>query len=222
MQHAPRTPSVEDRLRMPDEERLRADGDGAGGLSAFLTPALVVVVLALQAIVWWRAVAWFPQLPAEIPTHFNGAGVPDRWSPKSVGAWFLLPGISLAMLVFLGAIGWGLGALVRNAPGLCNMPKKELFLRLSPEGRMAAVAPTRTFLFATIALFQGMFAWMIEGSARVATGASTTLPIWPVLVVVGGVFILLVPYFLATGRAIERAASREGVTDGGAKPAAKA
>ncbi|MFM1822581.1 MAG: hypothetical protein RI967_847 [Planctomycetota bacterium] len=196
---------------MPDEEALRAGRRGGGSLFATV---LAVFVVLLHAVVWWRAAAWYPQLPEQIPMHFDGSGAPDRWSPKSVGAWFLLPAIAAGMMLFLGAIGWGLGALVRNTPGLCNMPKKELFLKLSPEGRMIAVAPTRLFLLATMALFQGMFAWMVEGSARVAMGTSATLAVWPVFVVVGGVLVLLVPYFVATGRAIEREARREGVIDG--------
>ncbi len=206
---AHRDTTFEERLRLPDEEGLRAGRRGGG---AVLLAILVVVLL--QAVIWWRAASWYPQLPEQIPMHFDGSGTPDRWSPKSVGAWFMLPGLSLGMLVFLGAIVWGMGALVRHTPGLCNMPKKDLFLKLSPEGRMAVVAPTRAFLLASLALFQGMFAWGVEGSARVAMGTSATLAVWPVFVVVGGMFVLLVPYFIATGRAIEREARREGVIDG--------
>jgi hypothetical protein len=206
---AHRDTTFEERLRLPDEEGLRAGRRGGG---AVLLAILVVVLL--QAVIWWRAASWYPQLPEQIPMHFDGSGTPDRWSPKSVGAWFMLPGLSLGMLVFLGAIVWGMGALVRHTPGLCDMPKKDLFLKLSPEGRMAVVAPTRAFLLASLALFQGMFVWGVEGSARVAMGTSATLAVWPVFVVVGGMFVLLVPYFIATGRAIEREARREGVIDG--------
>jgi len=78
---------------------------------------------------------------------------------------------------------------------------------------MVAVAPTRTFLLATLAIFQGMFVWMVEGSARVAVSEGAVLPSWPVFVCVGAVLALLVPYGAATGRAIEREAAREGVAE---------
>jgi hypothetical protein len=187
-----------------------------GGGDANSTRAiLLAAALVLHAAVWWRAIAWYPDLPDSIPTHFDAGGVPDGWAAKSSGAWFLLPGIALGLMVFLGAIGWGLGALVRSSPGLCNMPRKELFVRLSPEGRMVAVAPTRTFLLATLAIFQGMFVWMVEGSARVAVSEGAVLPSWPVFVCVGAVLVLLWPYYLATGRAVVREAEREGVAGGG-------
>lgn len=38
----------------------------------------------------------FARLPARIPTHWNFAGAPDQFSPKTFGAW-LLPGITLLM-----------------------------------------------------------------------------------------------------------------------------
>jgi len=180
---------------------------------SFALQGLLALALALHATVWWRAIAWYPDLPDRIPIHFDLSGQPDGFASKASGAWFLLPGIALGMLVLLGAASWGLGALVRSSPGLCNMPRKKLFLKLSPEGRMVAVAPTRTFLLATLAIFQGMFVWMVEGSARVAVSEGAVLPSWPVFVCVGAVLVLLVPYGAATGRAIEREAEREGVAE---------
>jgi hypothetical protein len=181
----------------------------AGG--AATTTLLVVLVLCLHAAIWWTAIAWYPDLPDRLPMHFDAAGEPDRFAPKSVGAWFLLPGIALGMLVFLGAVSWGIGALVRSSPGLCNVPRKDVFLRLSPEGRLAVAGPVRRFLLATLVIFQGMFVWMVEGSARVAVGDCATLASWPVLVCVGAVLGLLWPFYRSTGKAIERQARREGV-----------
>jgi len=199
-----------DRLRRRARSRSEPGGSTQGAIALWAT-----LVFVLHATVWWRAIAWYPDLPNRIPIHFDLSGQPDEFASKTSGAWFLLPGIALGLLLFLGAIGWGLGALVRSSPGLCNMPRKELFVRLSPEGRMAVVAPTRAFLLATLAIFQGMFVWMVEGSARVAMSEGAVLPSWPVFLCVGAVLLLLWPYYVATGRAVVREAEREGVAGGG-------
>lgn len=82
---------------------------------------------------WWAAVllgaaadlAWhYPQLPASMAVHFNAAGVPDRWSPKSefLTTWIL-------MTLLLGGLFAGLRVLVRFLPaGYINMPRREYWL----------------------------------------------------------------------------------------------
>ena len=50
--------------------------------------------------------AWlYPSLPDVIPTHWNIAGEADGFGPKPVAAW-LLPGIALGLLGFLGLVPW--------------------------------------------------------------------------------------------------------------------
>lgn len=82
---------------------------------------------------WWAAVllgaaadlAWhYPQLPASMAVHFNAAGVPDRWSPKSefLTTWIL-------MTLLLGGLFAGLRVLVRFLPAdYINMPRREYWL----------------------------------------------------------------------------------------------
>lgn len=82
---------------------------------------------------WWAAVllgaaadlAWhYPQLPASMAVHFDAAGVPDRWSPKSefLTTWIL-------MTLLLGGLFAGLRVLVRFLPAdYINMPRREYWL----------------------------------------------------------------------------------------------
>ena len=76
----------------------------------------------LQAVLWWRVIAWSPELPERYPIHFNFRGQPDGWSTNRA-AWFLLPMISLVLLLLFGAIAAWTQSLARKAPGLMNIPR---------------------------------------------------------------------------------------------------
>jgi hypothetical protein len=110
--------------------------------------ACIGLVVAGQALIWWRALAWYPHLPDRIPMHFNGSGTPDRWADRG-WEWFLLPGMSALLVALFAAIALFLDWMAMRTPALINVPNKELFVRLSPTGRMRVVAPTRVFLLWT-------------------------------------------------------------------------
>lgn len=169
----------------------------------------LALVLALQAAVWVRAAALYAVLPERFPIHFDGAGEPDRWTARSAGAWFGLCVIPLALALFVGAIAWWLPSLARAAPSLVNVPRKDLFLRLSPEGRASIVSPVRVHLLWTIAVVEAMFLLVQEGTARVASGSWSTLPVWPVFAVVGAIIAPIPWMYVAVRRAIEREAMAE-------------
>jgi hypothetical protein len=182
--------------------------------------ALLALVAVAQAALWWRVFAWASQLPERYPIHFDFAGKPDGWTTKRA-VWFLLPAISLALLALFGGIIAWTGSLARSAPGIVNVPKKDLFVKLSPDGRAAVLAPTRVFLAWMLVLITALFIFIVEGSARVAVGQATTLPSWPVFVFLGCVFATLPAMMIATTRAIDRRAAEEGVSlsGAGARPA---
>jgi len=203
---------------MPDEPRHPSDDmmaeDRAGGLSgpAFLA-TLWFAVIAAQAAVWWRAVAWFGQLPPRFPSGFDAAGNPRGWTATSAPAWFAAPAFALALAALIVGVALLTGNLVVHRPKLVNVPSKELFLQLSPAARLRAVArPTRIFLLWTLFLMSLLFLWIVEGTARVAVGSAATLPSWPVLAFLGLEVATLPVYLIAVIGGVKREADREGVT----------
>ena len=186
---------------------------------------LALSVLACAAI-WWRALAWLPSLPERYPIHFNARGEPDGWS-TSRAAWFLLPAIATVLLVGNLLLGRMLAGLARTAPGLMNIPRKELFVRLSARGREAVLGPTLAFLGFVLLLVELLFLFILEGTGRVAASGARMLPPWPVFVFLGLVFATLPAFLIATIRAVDREAAAEklvggvpgGVSGGGAPPA---
>jgi uncharacterized membrane protein len=142
--------------------------------------------VVLQIAVWWRAAVWYPRLPDRYPIHFDASGTPDGWASKSVGTWFLLPLVSLVMTgLMMGLALGGINAMARHTPGLINIPRKDEFLRLSPEERVRVLGPMSVFLLMVGAMEGGLFLWLVEGIGRVATGAAQTLSPWAVFVFVG-------------------------------------
>jgi len=185
-------------------------------LLAALVSGFVLAHLAL----WWRAIHWFPQLPERFPIHFDAAGTPDGWSTNHA-AWFLLPAISLGLSAFLGAIARWSASLARNAPALFNVPRKELFLKLSPDGRARVAGPTQAFMAWLLMLLQLLFLYILEGSGRVAVGLDATLPSWPVFVFLGLVFATLPVYLIGTIKVVDRCAADEGILSDAGGPRAR-
>lgn len=170
-----------------------------------------VLVLGMLALLWWRAGGWFPELPERIPMHFDSGGRPDGWAAKSVGSWFLLPALGTLWVLLLLAISRWVERLAGSHPKWCNLPRKKLFVALSPAGRSSALQPTRRFLLGLGALVVLLFGWIVEGSARVAVGRWTELPSWPLFLFLGAVVVLLVGFVAATSQSIEAAARQEGI-----------
>ena len=113
----------------------------------------------------FRTAQWYPLLPDRFPIHFNGAGEPDGWSNKGA-AWFLGPGLALVLGVFLYLLAKGLPSSASRSPSSVNLPRKDLFLQLSEEGRSTVMAPTSTYLLWVFMLLQGLFLYIVEGMGR--------------------------------------------------------
>jgi uncharacterized membrane protein len=195
-----RAPRGGDRGVMSEEKKRR-------GSRAWL-PAGVVL---LQGVLWWRAVEGFSRLPAEIPLRFGGDGRPSRWVPATWENWLILPGIAALLLLILGGLSLALGSLAVRTPSWVNLPQRELFRRLSPEGRRRAIEPLRTLLLGIAGLYTAFSIWVLDGITRVALGEVDqigSLP--PIALVVGTVLIALLGHN-GTRRAVEAEASREGI-----------
>lgn len=81
-------------------------------IKPYLTVQLIMIFSYLVLLV----VSW-ERMPETIAVHFNGQGVPDRFEPKSVGAFLIPAGISLFIL--------GLTYLGRD-PIVLRIPKGNL------------------------------------------------------------------------------------------------
>jgi hypothetical protein len=210
--HADDPASIEARIRASESDAVRLAGHARASRWSRRVFAACVASLALaEAVLWSRALWWFPQLPERFPVHFNASGAPDRWSERGA-SWFLLPGLSLGIIAFFALIAWSIKPLVHGAPGLVNVPRRDLFVRLSAAGREVVLAPTRAYLAWVISLVAWLFVWILEGSARVAVGQAATLSSWPVFVFLALVLGTLLPFYLITSRAIQDTAKREGLS----------
>jgi len=173
-----------------------------------LSIPLLWLAVAAHGFVLWLAWQWFAELPERFPVHFDLAGRPDGWSTKSPTSWFLAPGIGVVLGAFLTVLAMATPRLALRHAKLVNMPRKAQFLALPPEGRAAAMLPTRWYLLALVVLLAGLFGWIVDGSARVAVGQWQELPPWPVLAFVGLVVGLLPVYLWLTVRTIDAATRR--------------
>jgi uncharacterized membrane protein len=63
-----------------------------------LLPGLVAVLLAIGFGIWA-----YPQLPAEVPTHFDINGVPNGWSSRSVAA-LVIPALGIVLLAVFAVL----------------------------------------------------------------------------------------------------------------------
>ena len=78
--------------------------------------AIALVAWATLALLWALTIWSLFTLPATIPTHFNGAGAPDRYGEK--GSLLMLPLVATALFAVMTAIG----SAFRKSPHALNYP----------------------------------------------------------------------------------------------------
>jgi hypothetical protein len=165
----------------------------------------LAALAAAHGAIWWRALAWWPQLPEQIPVHFNAAGEPDRWVERSAAAWFFAPAL------IIGGIARWIDRLATHTPGMLNIPRKDLFLRLSPAARCEVVLPTRSLLVWVLVGVNLLGLTIVEGMGRVAVVGQATISILPVVAFVAFAGALCFVSVRSTSRAVERLAAQEGI-----------
>lgn len=170
----------------------------------------LVLLPATTLVLLWALALWlWPHLPEQIPLHFDGTGVPDRFGARTVANWFLLPGIATAMVgLFAFALPPWIAALARRNASYLNVPRKEDFARLEPSARVRAVGPVNAMLQVIAAELALLFGVILYGTERVASGAWPSLP---TTMVFGSFGILLATALLwipFLRRAVERELER--------------
>ena len=117
----------------------------------------VIAALALIAARGWLV---YPELPATVASHFNGAGEADGWSSKA--RFFQLMGAVLALLV---GTGLGIPLLLAVIPTRwVNLPHRDYWLAPERAAHTRAVIQTYLAWFHTATL--GLMAWILELTYR--------------------------------------------------------
>lgn len=151
---------------------------------------LEFLLVALIATLIVGAANWYPELPDHVVLHFNASGEPDGWADRSAVLWFLFPAIGVILAVVLRTLGrWMEGSAARS-PGSINVPRKELFLLLSEDGRRHALVPTAIYLRWVGVLILALFIYIVEGLAATSIGRVAS---WSTLPVLGFLVAVLVP-----------------------------
>ncbi len=136
--------------------------------------------------------SWYPKLPERMPSHFNLAGSPDRWSGKEV---FL---VSAAIPFILTLVFY---ILIRFMPRLAsnprrlNIPHKDEFLKLPAEKQMVYWALLQEFFAGLIAAINLLFYLIVRGTARVAAGQASLLTLSSMIPALVAMALLMVYYF---------------------------
>ena len=190
----------------------------AAPLSAGPPPSRALPLASLAVAVLGGLVAvgyaWlrYPDLPAQVPTHFGPSGRPDAWSPRSFSSVMVLP-LTTLLLGTAMAIGACLTARAKRA---IRHPDGGVSLAAQQRFRQA----TANYLALVVIVMTAMLTLMSIFAVRTALGLAAGMPPALLAVVVvllalsvgGGLFIAL--RYGQGGARLERAAAAAPLTNG--------
>ncbi len=129
---------------------------------------------------------YWPQLPAEVPTHFNFSGTPDSWGSKQ--SLFFLAGVGLVLYPVM--------LVLSRFPHLYNYLVTITETNAEKQYTMAI-----TFMLTMANIVIWMFAYIMWQTVRVALGESRGLEPQFLYVILFAAFVSIVVYFIASLRA---------------------
>jgi hypothetical protein len=181
---------------------------GEGGMDTLSAVALAACVVSLIAV-WAGAMALWPRLPDPLPVHFDGHGRPDAWQPKSAVLWFGMPAVATGFAALFALIlPPSVRRLALSGSRFLSVPRKKEFIALPGEARLRALRPLVALLFGTPAFVNAIFFYMLWGIYDVATGASETVSMIPLICAVAAELAWTAYCILATRRAVAAEAGR--------------
>jgi hypothetical protein len=125
---------------------------------------------SLRALAWLLVAACFavvarywPDLPAEVPQHFDARGRVDAWGPRA-----MVLGLPVLALVMVGGLSW-----LCRYPHLYNFPRP-----ITEENARRQYALANRMLVSIQALTAGMLAALAWEVCRLAVGERALLGAW--------------------------------------------
>ncbi len=150
--------------------------------------AVIVLVGLLLASVGQNIWYW-SQSPDRVATHFDAAGRPDGWMPRTEGA-LVMGGFQLGVPLFLVVIAV---LINRLPPSMVNMPHREFWLH--PDRRESTIAYLRhwmTWMAVLVSLFLMGMSHLTFVANRSSDGLNM-VAVWVLLAVfLGGVLYMVV------------------------------
>lgn len=120
-------------------------------------------------------------LPDRVPLHFDAAGQPNRWGAP--GELLLVPVVGLVL--------YGLLTLFARVPHHYNYPWE-----ITAENAPRQYALARRLVFTLRAAVVWIFVALLWGTGRVATGSSSSLGPWFLVVALSATLVPIVVYLL--------------------------
>jgi uncharacterized membrane protein len=131
----------------------------------------------------------YPAAPDPFPTHFDINGNPNAYSPKSIGAYFLIVFVQIFVWALITVLTY-LIVRAKSLPGREESGFKRIVLR---------------FLFAVKALAVG-FMGVVGAATAYAAVKATPLPGWFLIVTIGYIVVIFALIIVLTLRASTRSA----------------
>ena len=129
--------------------------------SALDTISNVVCLICLLGVSLYLLIFW-DAIPAQVPAHYNAAGIVDRWNGKS--SLIILPGLSWALFVFI--------SLIERTPQIWNTG-----VRVTKENRAEVYRVLKNMIDVV-----KMLILLIFGTLTMFTALGRNLPSWFLLV----------------------------------------
>lgn len=127
----------------------------------------------------------YPRLPDTVPSHFNGAGLPDDYAPKS--SFLILPGIDLFVYILL--------TLIVLIPHQFNYAVK-----ITPGNALKQYTMALNLIRYLKAAIIWLFFYISYATIRVAAREDSGLGVWFVPIILCATFIPLIIYLVMSFR----------------------